>query len=63
MNDKVERRNIFCVLRDAALQLGFEIVGVTNATDAVSFSRYKDWVQCGCNAGMKYLADNCDVRR
>jgi epoxyqueuosine reductase len=63
VSDEVERSNVFGVLRDAALQLGFEIVGVTAATDAVSFACYQDWIQRGCNAGMKYLTNNGNARQ
>lgn len=50
-------------LRSAALQLGFQLVGVASAESPKTFSAYQRWIDYGMHAGMSYLAEHCQARR
>jgi epoxyqueuosine reductase len=42
-------------LKHAALQMGFDLVGVAPAVTPLGFSRLKDWLACGFAGEMAYL--------
>ena len=53
------------VVREIALRLGFDAVGVADAEVALDedFARYEAFVSAGFHGSMGYLAQNADVRR
>ncbi|MGL6226862.1 MAG: epoxyqueuosine reductase [Thermoguttaceae bacterium] len=54
--------NITRVLSEAALKLGFELVGATPCCQPESFERFENWIEQGHHAGMSYLARNLSIR-
>ncbi len=53
------------VVRDKALELGFDVVGVARADEplGVEHDRYRDFLAQGRHGSMQYLAENVEVRR
>ncbi len=49
-------------LHDAAIALGFELVGATEATEPSTFAAFRRWIDAEMHAGMNYLADKIEVR-
>jgi epoxyqueuosine reductase len=50
-------------LKEEALRLGFDLVGVTPAVPPPDFDRLCDWLADGCAGQMHYLADRLDAYR
>lgn len=52
------------LIRQIALECGFEIAGIASADPPEDFARYDAWVQAGHAGDMRYLTDRrADVRR
>jgi epoxyqueuosine reductase len=51
-------------IKQKAVDLGFELVGITNAAplDPVSFRSFSKWIDAGCAADMHYLQNNIEKR-
>jgi len=50
-------------LKDRALALGFDRVGIAPAQTPPSYPRYLDWLEAGRAGSMDYLAEYADARR
>ena len=50
-------------LLHTAKELGFELAGVAASDAPLHFAEYEEWLQCGCHAGMEYLARHKNARR
>lgn len=53
------------LVREKALALGFDVVGVARADEplGVEHDRYREFLALGRNGSMEYLAENVEVRR
>ncbi|MDG3005373.1 tRNA epoxyqueuosine(34) reductase QueG [Paludisphaera mucosa] len=49
-------------LKERALALGFDRVGVAPAQDAPDYGRFRDWLDAGSDAGMEYMRRHADAR-
>jgi epoxyqueuosine reductase len=54
LEDRIKRR---------AHELGFDLVGITTATEAESFPRFREWLDAGFAGDMDYLHCHADARR
>jgi epoxyqueuosine reductase len=61
MNDQ-ERRDITRRLKEEALRLGFDDVGIAPAVAPLGYGHYLDWLSEGRQAGMEYLVRGAEVR-
>jgi epoxyqueuosine reductase len=52
----------FELLAGRAIEVGFQMVGVSAAVRPATFDAFKRWVDSGMFAGMLYLAKNCKAR-
>ena len=50
------------ILKQTALTLGFELVGVAAAREPSTFYRFEKWIDAGMHAGMDYLAVHREAR-
>jgi epoxyqueuosine reductase len=50
-------------IKQKAHLLGFELAGITTATDTETFSAYQEWLQQGMAGEMHYLERHSDARR
>lgn len=52
-------------IKQKAFQLGFDLVGITDASplDSKQFKLFTDWLALGCAGRMDYMRDNLDKRK
>ncbi|MFA5291781.1 MAG: tRNA epoxyqueuosine(34) reductase QueG [Phycisphaerae bacterium] len=64
MADKLRAMRIEEEIKQKALSLGFDIVGITSAEniDSKQIEEYKNWLNAGSNGRMAYLAKNVEQR-
>jgi epoxyqueuosine reductase len=50
-------------IKEQALKLGFDLVGIAAATEAETFPAYRQWLQQGMAGAMDYLMRHAEARR
>jgi epoxyqueuosine reductase len=59
----MSKLGITAALREEALRLGFDLVGVAQAQRSPDFDFFRRWLGAGFAAGMRFLADRADAYR
>ncbi|MFH1741856.1 MAG: tRNA epoxyqueuosine(34) reductase QueG [bacterium] len=60
--DGMERADLARIVKQEAISVGFDLVGITTAEPPESAPRYLDWIRNGYHGDMDYMARNANVR-